>query len=94
MKCCEQCGAKMMDEALICPHCGRAQELSLDKPYDFMSFGWGVLGFLIPLVGLILFYILKDSSPLKAKSVGIGALIGAVLYVIVYIILCVVVYLL
>ena len=34
------------------------------------------MGFFIPLVGLILYLINKDTAPLKAKSAGKGALIG------------------
>ena len=37
--------------------------------------GWGVLGFFIPLVGLILFVTWKNNYPENAKGAGIGALI-------------------
>lgn len=43
---------------------------------DAPNIGLAVLGFFIPLVGLILYLVNKDTSPLKAKSAGIGALIG------------------
>ena len=43
---------------------------------DESSFGYGVLSFLFPLVGLILYLVWHDTTPLKAKSCGIGALIG------------------
>ena len=47
------------------------------------KFGWGVLGFFFPLVGLILFLVwLKDKNK-AAKAAGIGALIGFILNVIV-----------
>ena len=36
------------------------------------------LGFFIPIVGLILYLVWKDQTPLKAKSAGKGALIGAI----------------
>ena len=38
--------------------------------------GWGVLGFFIPLAGLILFLVWKNDRPADAKYAGIGALIG------------------
>lgn len=43
---------------------------------DSGSFGWAVLGFFIPLVGLILWLVWKDSKPNSAKMAGIGALVG------------------
>ena len=43
---------------------------------DSGSFGWAVLGFFIPLVGLILWLVWKDSKPKSAKMAGIGALVG------------------
>jgi len=45
---------------------------------DAPSGGFAFLGFLIPLVGLILFLVWKDQTPLKAKSAGKGALIGVI----------------
>lgn len=46
---------------------------------DSGSFGWAVLGFFIPLVGLILWLVWKDTKPKSAKMAGIGALVGVVI---------------
>lgn len=35
-----------------------------------------LLGFFVPLAGLVLYIVLKDSDPEKSKSAGKGALIG------------------
>lgn len=43
---------------------------------DSGSFGWAVLGFFIPLVGLILWLVWKDTKQKSAKMAGIGALVG------------------
>lgn len=51
----------------------------VQQPVDSGSIGWGVLGFFIPLVGLILFLVWKDTKPNSAKVAGIGAIIGVVL---------------
>ena len=40
------------------------------------KFGWGVLGFFIPLVGLILFLVWMKDKKRASKAAGIGALIG------------------
>lgn len=51
---------------------------------DSGSIGWGVLGFCIPIVGLILFLVWKDQKPRTAKVAGIGALIAVIISVIWY----------
>jgi len=53
---------------------------------DAPSMGFAVLGFFIPLVGLILWLVWKAETPLKAKSCGKGALVGAIVYVVLTII--------
>lgn len=45
----------------------------------------GLLGCCIPIVGLILFLVWKDSRPNTAKSAGIGTLVAVVCIVIWYI---------
>lgn len=54
------------------------------------TIGWGILGFFIPLVGLILFLVWRTEKPRAAKSSGIGAIIGFVAGIILSIIYTVV----
>ena len=77
MKFCTKCGKELVDEAVICPHCGCSAPASASFA-DAPNMGFAILGFFIPLVGLILYLINKDTAPLKAKSAGKGALIGFV----------------
>ncbi len=46
------------------------------------TFGWAVVGFFIPLLGLILFLLWQKERPLSAKSAGTGALVSVVISVI------------
>ena len=76
---CSKCGKEINEEAVVCIHCGCAIEnkkAPAATNNDAPSMGWAVLGFFIPLVGLILYLVNKDTAPLKAKSAGKGALIG------------------
>ncbi len=50
---------------------------------------WGLLGCCIPIVGLILFLVWKDTKPNSAKSAGIGAIVGVVVCVVAYILMMV-----
>ena len=45
---------------------------------DAPSLGYAVLGFFIPLVGLILFLSWQSSFPFRARSAGKGALAGVI----------------
>lgn len=77
MKYCSQCGVQLVDQAVVCPRCGCAQQFV--NPEDSGGFWWGFLGFCLPLIGLILYAIWIDRAPLRAKSVGKGALMGVLL---------------
>lgn len=46
------------------------------------KFGWGVLGFFFPLVGLILFLVWLKDKKKASKAAGIGALIGFIFSII------------
>lgn len=50
---------------------------------DSGSIGWVILGFFIPIVGLILFLVWKNTKPQCAKMAGIGAIVGFCLSVVV-----------
>lgn len=56
-------------------------------PVDSGSIGWGVLGFCIPIVGLILFLVWKDQKPRTAKMAGIGALVSVIIAVVCYVLM-------
>lgn len=86
---CKNCGSEIDDNAVVCPKCGVAQKNLDEKPevVDNGGFGWGLLGCCIPLVGLILFLVWKDTKPKTSKSAGIGALVGVIIGVVFYIIL-------
>jgi len=50
---------------------------------DASSVWYGVLGFVIPIAGLIGWLMWRKPTPLRARSVGIGALVGTIAYAIV-----------
>ena len=56
---------------------------------DKGGFLWGLLGCYIPIVGLILFLVWKDTKPKTAKAAGIGALVCVVVYVVFYVLMMV-----
>lgn len=83
---CRKCGAPIDDYAASCPSCGAQQTPQNTQPpvVDNGGFGWGLLGFCIPIVGLILFLVWKDTKPITAKAAGMGALVYVILVVVIY----------
>lgn len=87
---CSKCGKEINDDAVVCVHCGCAVEnkkVSVTNQADASSTGIAILSFFIPLAGLILYFVYKDTAPLKAKSARNGALIGicvSIVFAIIY----------
>ena len=81
---CRNCG-KEMGATITCPNCGARHE---NRPPvdDNGGFGWSLLGCCIPIVGLVLFLVWKDTKPKTAKDAGIGALVCVILNVLIYLI--------
>lgn len=75
-KYCDQCGSEL--KALLYPELTTTSSSVSSKVEDAPSGGFAVLGFFIPLVGLILFLVWHDTYLLRAKSAGKGALVGVI----------------
>lgn len=86
---CKNCGNQIDDNAVICPACGVAQN-NTPAVVDNGGFGWGLLGCCVPLVGLILFLVWKDTKPNTAKAAGIGALVSVGISIVYYILMMVI----
>lgn len=80
---CMHCGKKIDENLLICPHCGTAQNQVTKK--DYGGIGWGILGYFVPMSGIILFFIWKNEKPKTAKALLIGAIIGFIVSTLIYV---------
>ena len=92
---CSNCGNKINDNERFCPYCGAEQNRVTSSPVntvsndDTGSIGWGLLGFFIPIVGIILYCVWRNEKPLNAKISLKGAIISFILeavLVVVYVI--------
>ena len=86
---CKNCGNQIEDNAATCPNCG-ASQITTPQVTDNGGFLWGLLGCCIPIVGLVLFLVWKDTKPKTSKATGIGALVGVILMILYYILIAVV----
>lgn len=84
---CRNCGKSIDDSATYCINCGTRFDNNIKENDDHSSFGFAILGFFIPIVGLILFLIYEEKKPKRAKSAGKGALIGFITKIVLSIIL-------
>ncbi|PWG65693.1 hypothetical protein DF196_06760 [Bifidobacterium callitrichidarum] len=66
------------------PAAGYQPQYPATNPADTGSFGWAVLGFFVPLVGLILYLVWKTEKPLSAKKAGMGALVSVIVAIVFY----------
>lgn len=86
---CKNCGNQIDDNTVICPSCG-ANQNTAPQTTDNGGFLWGLLGCCIPIVGLVLFLVWKDSKPKTAKAAGIGALVSVIAGVLWYVLVAIV----
>jgi hypothetical protein len=87
---CQHCGQEVEVNQEVCLSCGRAVKPSLGtskvQSNDEGGFLWGLLGFCIPIIGLILYLVWMNDRPNTAKSAGMGALISVGISIVFYII--------
>ncbi len=76
---CSKCGKENSDSAVVCSNCGnqlqpfsRPAAVGQDGPIG----GLGIVCFLFPIVGLVLYLVWKDTTPMKANGAGKAALWG------------------
>lgn len=80
---CEICGSVVSSNVSICPNCG-----------DFIrngsknnGNGLAVLSFFIPVLGFILYFVLKNKDSHKAKVLLIGSISGIVVFFVINIVM-------
>ena len=79
---CSTCGKEINDNAVICPHCGcttkNYEKVSNVRKDEENKILYLLLGFFLPIVGLILYFVWKMDHPVRAYHVGKGALISVI----------------
>jgi len=89
---CERCGEKVYGDSYFCPKCEEEiknmPELPPEEPqpynpppgYDMPNAGWKLLSFCFPVIGLIMYFVLKSDKPLTAKALKRNVIIGFIFY--------------
>lgn len=78
---CSKCGKEIANEAVVCIHCGCAVNGNAPgtTSEDIPNGGLNVLGFLIPIVGLIMYCVMHGQTPKKANQIGLFSLVGFII---------------
>ena len=85
---CKNCGCSLPDDATKCENCGAVLSYGFEAgktnpvKEEKGSVLLGILGFMVPLIGLILYLAMMHSEPKKAKSAGKGALTAFIIYLV------------
>ncbi|HKM30184.1 MAG TPA: zinc ribbon domain-containing protein [Bacilli bacterium] len=83
---CRNCGAQLEEGQKFCLVCGKADKNDfITSSIDTGGLEWGVLGFFIPLAGLVLYLIWREEKPKTARIAGKGALISAMLTAVLFV---------
>lgn len=89
---CKNCGCSLPDDATKCENCGAVLSYGFEAgktnpvKEEKGSVLLGILGFMFPLIGLILYLAMMHSEPKKAKSAGKGALTAFIIYLVIIVI--------
>ena len=82
---CTRCGKKLADNAVVCPECCMTTEYytpPAPPPIpDTGGAGFGLLGFFVPIVGFILYFVWKNTLPKRAGACITGVFVNTTLYV-------------
>ncbi len=69
---CQRCGHELDGHEKYCPSCGKPTEYGFNSATkssgDEGGFGWSLLGFCVPIVGLVLYLVWKDERPVTARD--------------------------
>ena len=95
MKYCPNCGNELIDIAVICPACG-VSVAPKNEIKDAPNFGYALLGFFIPLAGIIIYCCCHSKTPLSSRSalrgailsIALRAILSAIWLLIVFIYMC------
>jgi uncharacterized membrane protein YvbJ len=79
---CSNCGKEVNEDQDVCLSCGKSLNNRIHKKaYEETgsTTGYAVLGFFVPIVGLLLYLLWKEERPRASSSAGKGAFIGFII---------------
>lgn len=81
MKFCDKCGSELNKNSNFCPSCGKSCD-NVVQGNSTSIIICAIIGILFPLLGIVLFFLLKKTDIKAAKTADRCALIGIIFQVI------------
>ncbi len=78
---CKNCGEQIDANVAVCPKCGFQQKSGGPSLFSGDNIIWAILGFLIPIAGLVLWFAWHESKPDDSKMALGGSLAAVILWV-------------
>ncbi|HOP57400.1 MAG TPA: zinc ribbon domain-containing protein [Bacillota bacterium] len=79
---CSNCGAELKDGQQVCLSCGTFVKTNKANPKAIddgkTDAGFFLIGFFVPLAGLILYLLWREEKPKEGRSAGKGALVSVI----------------
>jgi len=85
MKFCSKCGKEILEDAVICPHCGCAVGKMPRGMIDKINPAWCILSVLFPLFGIFYWGFRYDTTPKRARACAIAALISVIVSIVIWV---------
>ncbi len=79
MSYCRNCGQEVHYKAENCPNCGESQREVSSTGGNSGACGYNLLGFFVPIAGIVLYFVWKDEKPYEAEAAGLGAIVNIVI---------------
>lgn len=89
---CKNCGEYIRGTSAYCPRCKSlllfSRRKNLDKELldeycsekDRNSVGADVISFIMPIIGILLYFLNKDTFPRKSRSIGESLILGCIVW--------------
>lgn len=76
---CPHCNQVIDPYPQTCPNCGKIVDMDPSgKKTEGTAIGWGILGFILPIVGIILMFAWLHYKPRASAASGVGAFLGII----------------
>lgn len=75
---CPECGKKLKEEDVVCPKCER-RVFIYDENVIWKKWCLGILSFLIPIFGFLLYFVYKNIDPKLSKICGVSGVLAYLL---------------
>ena len=83
MKYCDKCGSELKENSNFCPNCGKKFNSNV-QGNSTSAIVCAIVGLLFPVIGAVLYYVLKNTDIKAAKTANTCAWLGFIVQLILF----------